>query len=117
MKTPVINGIELNKVEDVFEALAIHAGGESESAGAGAFDDLSQAVVGFSNDNRIIYSYDKIVEIYMERDGMSEEDAVEFVECNTMRTLPYMHRQPIILYPLDGYREDEKEKGNEEKRI
>lgn len=108
MKTPIINGIELNTVDDVFEALGEHAGSDFESTGV--FDNLNPAIVGFSHDNRVIYDYKKIVQVFMERDGMTEEEAIEFTEFNTMRTLPYMGKQPVILYPLDGYKEVPDEK-------
>lgn len=104
MKTPVMNGMELNTVEDVFEALTEHAG--CECPGTGALDGLCGAVIGFSHDNRVVYDYEKILENYMERDKMTREEAEEFVEYNTMRVLPYMHVQPVILFPLDGYKED-----------
>lgn len=113
MKVPVMNGIALNTVKDVFDALAEHAGSEESLEETGIFDNLMPAIVGFSNDNRVIYDYNKILEVYEERDGMTEEEAIEFIEFNTMRVLPYMDRQPIILYPPDEYVE-EKEDGSYE---
>lgn len=59
------------------------------------------AVLGISDDNKVIYSYDKMVEYLMNNDGMSYEDAVEFIEYNTIRTIPYMgEKAPIICYKL-----------------
>lgn len=112
MKTPVIDGIELKTVEDVEKALIEHAGGEDEASGAGMFDDLCPAIVGFSHDNRVVYDYEKILEVFRERDGMTEEEAIDFVEFNTLRSLPYMSRQPVILYPLDCYKEDTTHEGD-----
>lgn len=109
MKTPVINGIALKTVKDVERALIEHAGSESDIEGAGIFDGLMPAVVGFTYDNRVIYDYEKILEVFQERDGMTEEEAIEYVDFNVLRTLPYMGRQPVILYPLDCYEEDQHE--------
>tara|TARA_R100000742_G_C4213688_1_gene39354 strand:- start:210 stop:539 length:330 start_codon:yes stop_codon:yes gene_type:complete len=50
---------------------------------ADGFDD---AIIGvgnqFSNDNVIIYSADKIIDIMMGRDGMKSEEALEYFEYN-----------------------------------
>ncbi len=44
-----------------------------------------------------VYDYDKIIEKFM-KDGMTEEEAVEFYEYNTVRALPYMGKHaPIII--------------------
>lgn len=34
-------------------------------------------------------------------EGMTEEDAIEYIDYNTLRSLPYMgDRCPIVLYPI-----------------
>lgn len=42
-----------------------------------------------------------MVECLMEEDGMEYEDAVEFIEYNTIRALPYIPEHPIIMYHLE----------------
>lgn len=43
-----------------------------------------------------------MVESLMEEDGMEYSEAIEFIEYNTIRAIPYMGgRGPIILYPID----------------
>ena len=37
----------------------------------------------------LVYGYSELVQAYM-RQGMTEEDAVDYVEYNTIRALPYM---------------------------
>lgn len=50
---------------------------------------------------RVIYDYEKMVEFLMETDGMTYEDAAEFIDYNTIRALPYMGMSaPIVLYPF-----------------
>lgn len=50
---------------------------------------------------RVIYDYEKMVEFLMETDGMTYEDAAEFIDYNTIRAIPYMGESaPIILYPF-----------------
>lgn len=55
------------------------------------------AFIGVSSDNRAVYSYDKMAEHLMKVDGMDIEEAIEFIEYNTMRALPYCNNAPIVL--------------------
>ena len=50
---------------------------------------------------RLAYDYEKIIEMFVDRDGMSYEEAQEFVDYNTVRAIPYMgERKPVLVYPL-----------------
>lgn len=110
VKTPVINAFVIEDKEHLEAALVEHAGGSTDEVeGVGLFDDLEPAFVGFTNNNRVVYSYDKIVELLMKRDGMTQEDAMEYIDFNIIRAIPYMSKPPLILYPIDGYREDANE--------
>jgi hypothetical protein len=56
------------------------------------------AIIGTSHDDRVVYSFEKMVECLVEEDGMSYEEAVEFIEYNTIRALPYFGpNAPIVL--------------------
>lgn len=59
--------------------------------------DYIDAVIGISDDDRVIYDYDLMVQSLMKEDGMSEEEAIDFISYNTMRTIPYMENAPIII--------------------
>lgn len=62
------------------------------------FDD---AFIGVSHDGRAVYSYDIIVNLLMEHDGMTAEEAVEYTDYNTVRALDYEGPDaPIIVYDL-----------------
>ena len=51
---------------------------------------------------RLVYSYAKLVDALAEANGWSEEDAVDWLEFNTMRSLPYMGGEaPIVVDGLD----------------
>ena len=56
------------------------------------------AIVGLSSNYEVIYDYDLMIE-YLIKDGMSLDDAIDFIEYNTMRAIPYVHsrNKPIIL--------------------
>ena len=50
-------------------------------------------------DIRLVYDYNKIIEMFMTRDGMSYEDAQEFTDYNTVRGIAYMgERKPVLVY-------------------
>jgi hypothetical protein len=47
-------------------------------------DGLDDAIIGFDPSLwKVVYSRSKVVQILCERDGMDEEEAVEFAEYNT----------------------------------
>ncbi len=61
-----------------------------------SYDD---AIVGVTTDNRVVYDYDKMVEWLCENENFTEEDAIDWIEYNTIRALPYMgNRGPIIMH-------------------
>ena len=63
--------------------------------------DYASAFVGISYDNRAVYDYDKMIKYLMDRDGMTDIEAVEFIDYNTIRSLSYAgDRAPIIMHRL-----------------
>lgn len=65
-----------------------------------SYDD---ALIGVTEDNRAVYDYDKMVAWLVETEGWSEEEAIEWIEYNTIRALPYAGpNAPIIIYPLSS---------------
>ena len=58
------------------------------------------AFIGLSTDNRAVYDFDLMVACLMEEDSMTEEEAIEFIEYNTIRSLPYYENAPIIVRRL-----------------
>lgn len=63
-----------------------------------SYDD---ALIGVSWDGRAIYDFEKMVDWLMKEEGWSDNDAIEWIEYNTIRGLPYMgEKAPIVMYPL-----------------
>ena len=58
------------------------------------------ALIGVSEDNRAVYDYDKMVIWLAVTWAISREEAIEFIEYNTIRALPYCENAPIVVYPL-----------------
>lgn len=65
--------------------------------------DYDKAIIGTTDDNRVVYSFEKMVECLMQEDDMTYEEAVEFIEYNTVRALPYVEGHPEIVYCTDVF--------------
>lgn len=64
-----------------------------------SYDD---ALIGISDDNRAIYDYDKMVLWLVNEENLSEEEAEEWIDYNTIRALPFLGvKAPIIMYSID----------------
>lgn len=60
-----------------------------------SFDNSIIGVASVSG--RVIYSYDKMVEEYMNDNNVRDIDAIDWIEYNTIRALPYLGpNAPII---------------------
>ena len=67
--------------------------------------DFDSAIIGYDAVNhRVIYDFEKMIEHLISKDGMEYEEALEFVEYNTLRTIPYMgENAPIVLHLIEDY--------------
>lgn len=64
-----------------------------------SYDD---ALIGVTHDNRAVYDFEKMVDWLIETEGFTDEEAVEWIEYNTIRAIPYMGADaPIVMYPLE----------------
>lgn len=58
------------------------------------------SIIGITEGKHLVYSYEKMIEELMEDEGWSYEEAVEWLEYNTLRAIPYMSSAgpaPIIV--------------------
>mgnify|MGYP003291032837 CR=1 FL=1 len=63
--------------------------------------DYSTAICGVSDDYRVIYDYDKMLEYLMTYEEMDEAEAADWLSYNTIRSLNYISgNKPIIMYPI-----------------
>lgn len=63
-----------------------------------SYDD---AAIGVSSDGRVVYDFQLMVRYLIEKENMTEEDAIEYIEYNTLRSLGYVgNNSPIVLYPF-----------------
>ena len=64
-----------------------------------SYDD---AFIGVTTDGRAVYSFELMVDWLVNTEGFTQEEAVEWIEYNTVRALPYFGPEaPIILYGVE----------------
>lgn len=70
------------------------------------FPDFGEeCLIGIDTNDRAVYSFEKMVD-HLIAEGMDDVDAIEYIDYNTIRALPYIDNQtggkaPIIMYSLD----------------
>ena len=64
-------------------------------------ESYDSALIGVTDDDRAVYSYDKMVEWYVNKNRCSVEEAMEWIDCNTLRAIPYAGaKAPIVVKEL-----------------
>jgi hypothetical protein len=61
------------------------------------FDGCDSAVIGVTTDGFLCYSYDLLVEKFINKDEMTHEEAVEWVDFNVLPIASY--KSVTIIYP------------------
>ena len=65
------------------------------------FEDYSyeDAFIGVTSDNRAVYDYDLMAKWLTTHTEMNEDEAIEWIDYNTIRSLPYAGELgPIVMY-------------------
>ena len=73
--------------------------------GAVLFTGWDDAIVGATDEGQAVYSYDLILETLKERDGLTDEEARDWIEYNLYKTMPYIAdegKQPVIMHLIEG---------------
>ena len=60
------------------------------------------SIIGTTFDGRAIYDFDKMVEELMTDMGWTEEEAIDWIEFNTLRALPYCGDKPPLIMREEG---------------
>ena len=58
--------------------------------------DYDDAIVGITYEGRVIYDFDLMVQCLVDQ-GMTELEAIEWIEYNTIRAIPYAGDNPPII--------------------
>ena len=67
------------------------------------FDNLlyDKSIVGITTDGRVVYDYNRMIIELMEDEEWSYEEATDWIDYNTIRSLPYAgENAPIIMYSI-----------------
>lgn len=60
---------------------------------------FDNSIIGFTTDGRVVYDYDKMVQELMNDECISDQDAIDWIEYNTIRAIPYAGEMaPIIMF-------------------
>ena len=63
---------------------------------------FDNSIIGFTDDGNLVYDYNRMVVEFSEENGITDIEAIEFIDYNTIRALPYMGEQkPIIIYRFE----------------
>lgn len=72
------------------------------------FEDPSyqSAIIGISSNGNVCYDYDAMIDSLVKDDGMDENDAIDFVNSDTLRVLDYLNASdngipPVVIYKFD----------------
>lgn len=87
--------------EDTIDTRAILCAAGYEDAVVFDCPDFDTAIIGVTEEGQVVYDYWKMVAQMMSDDGISREEAMEFIEYNTIRVLPYMENAPIIMTRME----------------
>lgn len=61
-----------------------------------------KSILGVTEDGHVVYALDKMIEEFAEDESCSIDEAMEWVEYNTLRALPYAQgKKPIIVNGVD----------------
>lgn len=58
--------------------------------------DYDEAIVGVTEEGRVVYDFELMVKRLVQ-DGMTEIEAIEWIEYNTIRAIPYAGDNPPII--------------------
>lgn len=62
-------------------------------------DHFAPAIIGYTEDERLVDDYDKMVRWLAKKESWDEVEAIEWIDYNTIRTIPYMgEKSPVIVY-------------------
>ena len=67
------------------------------------FDDYVEAFIGISQDCRAVYDYGKMIESFCKHnEGSTVDDAIEWIDYNTIRSIPYAGEYaPIVVFGVE----------------
>ena len=60
---------------------------------------FDNSIIGITTDGQAVYDYEKMVEELMHDEDISEQEAIDWIEYNTIRAIPYAgEMRPVIMF-------------------
>ena len=76
----------------------IDAGIVAEDALKFESPSFDSAIIGVDYFGRLVYGYEKMIAEFMKTNNVTEEEAIDFIDYNTIRSLPYYgDNTPIVM--------------------
>lgn len=94
-----INNPTFNTVDELREFLEAQG-----HEGTVFFENPSfvKAITGITDSEQLIYDYDLMIAAAMEEENWEAEEAIEWIDFNTLRSIPYMGQyHPIVSFPIN----------------
>jgi len=64
-------------------------------------EEYDEGIIGITENGNLVYSYDGLAEALILHDGMTYEEAMEWIDYNTIRTIPYMGEfKPVVVIEI-----------------
>lgn len=64
-------------------------------------DEFADGFIGLTEDNHAVYGYERLIDSLCKHNNWEYTDAVEWIEYNTLRAIPYMGsvgKEPMVIY-------------------
>ncbi len=65
-------------------------------------DGYDDAIIGVTMDGAVVYDYYLMVAIMVERDGITSDEAAEYIDYNVIRACPYYDPSPIVIFDIES---------------
>ena len=63
---------------------------------------FDEALVGFAEEGRFVYSYEKLIQAYMDSSGASLDEAIDYIDSDILgRYQQFGEQPPIIMYEVN----------------
>ena len=99
MSDSTITNPIFNTVDDLREYLKSH---ELEDTVYFENPSFVKAITGITDSGQLIYDYDLMIAAAMEEQEWSEEDAIDWIDYNTLQYIPNMgFHHPIVRYHIN----------------
>lgn len=63
--------------------------------------DFDTAIIGITEDGRVVYDHEKMVKKMMDQYGIERKDAINYIDHTTVIAVPFIENGPIIIHMIE----------------